>query len=75
MITLIFNHQNYTVMTSAWSACDRDEKTRIVYLWGADRVSIFGIDAGTAALTIPIPMGRFIEVVVGNDLVDLRRYQ
>jgi hypothetical protein len=74
MTTLIFMDRGWTVMTSAWSAGSKNDKTTtLVYVWGADGESWSDSATGDASCTLEMPIKEFIgRVQAAGPICDLR---
>lgn len=77
MVTLLFRHEGWDVVTAAWSASAKPGKNvQICYQWGANGISFFDSATGIRRLEIPIEMRVFLDALSGGGgVIDLRQYQ
>lgn len=78
MSELIFEHDGWTVVTSAWTAASKGaDKIVLCYPWSSfNGFSAWGDSAtGVAHLEIPMSMSDFIKRTGVSDRADLRVYQ
>lgn len=75
---LLFEHEGYEVITSAWTAAGKPErKVEICYQWGADRLSWVSSATGIRRITLNCTMLEFAAVIRRDNapIVDCRRWQ
>lgn len=76
MSALLFNHDGWEVLTSAWTvAAKPGNQVQICYQWGADWISWVDSATGIRRINLNVTMSEFVGAVSKGGIVDCRQMQ